>query len=278
MRSASRFKQRGIFGAILPTIAGAFGASKTVGALAGAAGALIDADRAGDAQEDANRYNSAEAAASRDWQERMSNSAYQRRMADLSSAGLNPMLAISQGGASVSGGASASFTPVQAGMVSSAAATRQAGASESQAVTSARAVDVNEKQVDAVVDKTKQEVVNLKSVNAQVLQATDNLRIEYQNLVKQGLNLTEVGNQIRKTIEKMDSEIKLIGNQTLTEHFRKFLTENQAKTEFEMQLLRKAEAEIAGVESRGAQSFGEVGNTVKHLRPFLELLWNATKR
>lgn len=271
MRSSSRFKQRGIFGAILPAIFGG-------GPMVAAGGALLDAAYAEDKQRDANQYNSAEAAASRDWQERMSNTAYQRRMDDLKAAGINPMLAISQGGASVSGGASASFTPVQAGLVSSASSIRQAGAAEAQAVTSARSVDVNEKQVDAVVAKTKQEVENLKSVNSQVLQATDNLRQEYQNLVKQGLNLTEVGNQIRKTIEKMDGEIKLLGNQTLTEHFRKFLVENQAKTEFEMQLLRKAEAEIAGVESRGAQSFGEVGNTVKHLRPFLELLWNATKR
>lgn len=192
---------------------------------------------------------------------------YQWMVQDMQKAGLNPMLSYSLG-------ANATPSPAIAHMP-------DLGSSYNQATTAAAAskqADTAESVGNATVSKTKQEIVNLQSANAQVLQATDNLRIEYQNLVKQGLNLTEVGNQIRKTIDKMDSEIKLIGNQTLTEHFRKFLTENQAKTEFETQLLRKAEAEIAGVEARGAQSFGEVGNTVKHLRPFLELLWNATKR
>lgn len=54
------------------------------------------------------RFNAEQSQINRDWQERMSSTAYQRQSADMKAAGINPMAAWGSGGASSPGGGAAS--------------------------------------------------------------------------------------------------------------------------------------------------------------------------
>lgn len=67
--------------------------------------------------------SSYEAKLTRDWQEKMSNTAYQRTVKDLLSAGLNPILAYTNGPASTPAGATGSAQMASVGAMSSASGT-----------------------------------------------------------------------------------------------------------------------------------------------------------
>jgi len=87
----------------------------TIGLLGSLGSSLLGGLFGNSAQRSANRTNIMLNRENRDWMERMSNTSYQRGTQDMLAAGLNPMLAYSQGGANVPNNSAATIQPVSAG-------------------------------------------------------------------------------------------------------------------------------------------------------------------
>jgi hypothetical protein len=122
-------------------VAGSFFGGPLGGAIGSGLGSFLGT-------ESQNRANTAAAQSQMSFQETMSDTAYQRATADMKAAGLNPMLAYSQGGASTPGGAMATVQNALGSGIASA----QVGARVAPEIANLQATREN---LNANTDKAK---------------------------------------------------------------------------------------------------------------------------
>lgn len=238
----SRRLQRGIFG-IDDWIIGAAGAA-IVGGLLSNKG-----------QKDANEANVQLGEAQMRFQERMSNSAYQRAVLDMQKAGLSPMLAYSQGGASTPAGA---MPQVQNALGAGVNSANQAF----QTIAGLQQVQLNQSQAQQAVAQTA--------------------KIKSETLEQQVNNAAKLA-EIRKTeLEGKGKEEEIPGIWAASQRSKRMLEEETTpgrhpNSAFEADVRRrKAESEISRygvpVARREAEFSDEAGTMPKYVRMLLDIL------
>lgn len=169
-------------------------------------------------------FNRDEAQKTRDFQERMRATQYQTATKDMLTAGINPMVAYTQGGAGTPTGATASTNSMpQIANKASAAVTNSATTATIQ-------------NILAQTDKTK--------ADAEVsLAMADKVRAETSLTTSSTANMNQT---VQKTIE----EIRLVREQMEKTHAEKFYVGQQTATSWEEQRLKQQQWALAEIEKK----------------------------
>lgn len=173
----------------LGELAGTFLGVPGVGSLVGSA---LDGWDSSNDQGKANNQNVGLAREQMAFQKEMSNTAYQRAMADMKAAGLNPMLAYAQGGASTPSGSLAHVEPKAPIGTSSALQSAQASAALQQQLSTQAGIEKTRAETDKIRSETMDQKLNSAKLLAEVERLKQAGSLDFQRQLTEAQRPKEV--------------------------------------------------------------------------------------
>lgn len=242
-------------------------ATKGINSLLGNPGSLIQAGASLLGGLNRNQSQADQARQANEFSAQQFATRYQTTVKDMEAAGLNPMLAYSQGASGQPSGQQAAMQDYVSPAVSAYQNANQGDLQAAQAAQARSTASLNARQeraVNATVEKTVQEINNLKATEDQVRALIDNLSFQQKNLQREGDNLEVQNNVLRNTAQKIIHETNMIDSQDLR---------NRAAA-----ALDNIETKLKRLDLSAGESTENVGRTFKQVEPILNLLRSLMRK